>query len=79
MKSEVEINKYQIQTGDVLHYIDASNSQRWKVLEVDPSGFEAIDQDGHEEYFLFADCQIGWSISEKTKAHHELYRTASYV
>lgn len=65
MISEVEKNQDQVSTGDVLFYSDASNAQKWTVMEVFDGGFQATDGEEIKDFY-FSALQSGWSFSEKT-------------
>jgi hypothetical protein len=74
MKSEVELNQAKILVNDVLFYLDYENTERWEVTELFKGGFEATN-DYETKAFNFSDLQIGWVISDKTKAfNNQNYR-----
>lgn len=55
-------NENKVKVGVKLYYIDSTNFQKWFVTSIDEYGFEAIDSDGHEDYFVFNELQFGWQF-----------------
>ena len=51
-----------VKAGVRLIYSDACNYQKWEVTEVYEDGFEAIDDEGFEDYFEFNSLQNGWEF-----------------
>lgn len=78
MKSEVETNSTLIRKGDILYYIDDSNSDTFIVLSSDERGFKAIDEDENISYHGFSELQLGWYISDRTKNMHVSFDRFEY-
>lgn len=82
IRSEVEINRVTVRTGDVLHYIDQFNCQKWEVITVSENGFVAISEQesqGEPMDFYFAHLQKGWTISQKSKDFNVANYRTKYV
>jgi hypothetical protein len=79
MNSEVERNQKLILVDDILYYTDDSNSEKFTVVGLFNGGFFATDSEGKECSYLFAELQLGWEISEKTKLLRTGERHFRYV
>lgn len=78
MKSEVQLNQNNLRVEDKLIYSDESNCESWVITELFTGGFEAKN-DYETKDFMFDQLQLGWSISEKTKTHNEIYFRTKYI